>query len=78
MIVLINLANRGYAHYVVGVPRAGRWHVRFNSDWAGYDRDFGDQSSFAADAWAEGRDGLPFSVDVGLGPYSAVILSQDG
>ena len=62
----------------VGVPRAGRWHVRFNSDWRGYDPGYGDHPSFAADTRPQGRDGMPFNVTAGLGPYSAVILSQDG
>lgn len=77
VVVLVNLANRGYSTYTVGVPRAGRWHVRFNSDWRGYDPHYGDHPSFPADTRAQGRDGMPFSVDAGLGPYSAVILSQD-
>jgi 1,4-alpha-glucan branching enzyme len=77
VIVLVNLANRGYPDYTVGVPRAGRWHVRFNSDWRGYDPDYGDHPSLPADARPGGRDGMPFTVDTGLGPYSAVILSQD-
>ena len=77
VIVLLNLANRSYPSYLVGVPREGRWQVRFNSDWAGYDATFGNHPAFAADARWPGRDGMPFTVDVGLGPYTAVILSQN-
>ena len=46
VIVVANMANRNYDRYTIGVPRAGRWRVRFNSDWVGYDPDFGNQPSF--------------------------------
>lgn len=76
VVVLANCSARGFADYRVGVPRAGRWRVRFNSDWRGYSPAFGDHASHDADA--EGAaDGYPGAVTVGLGPYSAVILSQD-
>jgi 1,4-alpha-glucan branching enzyme len=51
--------------------------VRFNSDWNGYSRDFGNWSSYDADAREDSYDNMPFSGNVGLGPYSAIILSQD-
>ncbi|MFC3897712.1 alpha amylase C-terminal domain-containing protein [Lentzea rhizosphaerae] len=28
VLVVANFANRGYAHYTIGAPRAGRWRVR--------------------------------------------------
>jgi 1,4-alpha-glucan branching enzyme len=59
------------------MPRAGRWRVRFNSDWAGYDPGFGHQDSFDTLARPGGTDSMPDAADIGLGPYSAVILSQD-
>jgi 1,4-alpha-glucan branching enzyme len=51
--------------------------VRLNSDWSGCDPSFSDQPSFDLNARPQWRDGLPFSGDVGLGAYTAVILSQD-
>jgi 1,4-alpha-glucan branching enzyme len=77
VIVVVNLANRSYARYTIGMPRAGRWRVRFNSDWAGYDPGFGHQDSFDTLARPGGTDSMPYAADIGLGPYSAVILSQD-
>ncbi|HEX3427333.1 MAG TPA: alpha amylase C-terminal domain-containing protein, partial [Candidatus Limnocylindrales bacterium] len=66
-----------YSTYLVGVPRAGRWRVRFNSDWDGYDPEFETVDSLDADSEAEAEDGMPQRIGVGLGPYSVVILSQD-
>ena len=34
----------------LGCPRPGQWQVRFNSDWEGYDQEFGNFESFGAEA----------------------------
>lgn len=76
VIVVANFGCRGLANYTLGMPRAGRWRVRFNSDWSGYDPEFGNFFSYDTDAVAGGRDGMPASANVGIGPYSVIILSQ--
>jgi hypothetical protein len=43
---------------------------------AGYSPDFGNQASNDLDAQDGGRDGLDCHGSVGLGAYSAVVLSQ--
>jgi 1,4-alpha-glucan branching enzyme len=60
-IVLLNFANRAYDAYTIGFPRPGLWRVRFNSDWSGYDHDFGGHVSLDCTAWPQPRDGLPWS-----------------
>ncbi|MBI4876892.1 MAG: alpha amylase C-terminal domain-containing protein [Acidobacteria bacterium] len=76
VVVVCNFANRAYDSYTLGVPREGLWRVRFNSDSNLYGPDYGNHPAF--DAWAEspGCDGMTYRLSVGLGPYSAVILSQ--
>jgi 1,4-alpha-glucan branching enzyme len=76
VIVVANFANRAFAGYAVGLPRAGTWHVRFQGDARAYSADFGDASAADITATATARDGLPASGAVTLGPWSAVILSQ--
>jgi 1,4-alpha-glucan branching enzyme len=77
VVIVANFANRSFDSYALGFPRAGSWRVRFNSDWRGYGADFGDQPGY--DTWADSnlRDGMPFQANVGVGPYSVLILSQD-
>ena len=78
VIVVVNLANRSYDGYRVGLPGAGLWRVRFNGDWKGYSSSFTGQAS--GDVWASAdasADGMRFEGTLGLGPYSAVLLSQD-
>jgi len=77
VIVVANFANRAYDSYTLGFPRAGWWRVRFNSDWQGYSADFGNQLAYDTLTTAAPRDGLSDEANVGLGPYSVVILSQD-
>jgi 1,4-alpha-glucan branching enzyme len=50
--------------------------VRFNSGAKVYDRSFENGDSFDTTASPGDKDGLNFNANVGLGPYSVVILSQ--
>jgi 1,4-alpha-glucan branching enzyme len=77
VIVVVNLSATPYADRRIGVPRDGRWRVRFNSDWAGYDAEFAALETLDADAEPHGTDGMARSILIGIGPYAAVILSQD-
>ena len=77
MVVVANFANRAYGSYTLGFPRAGWWRVRFNSDWQGYSSDYGNQPGYDTVAGGNSQDGMPFQANVGIGPYSVLILSQD-
>ena len=65
--------------YRIGFPRAGKWIVRFNSDWKGYSNDFHDVSpdSGQVEVKEEAYDGHPYSGVVVLPPYGLLILSQE-
>ena len=77
VIVVLNLANRAYDSYAIGFPRPGLWRVRFNSDWSGYSPDFASHPGYHATAEPGGYDGLDFLGEIGIGPYTALILTQD-
>jgi 1,4-alpha-glucan branching enzyme len=77
VIVVLNFGNRGYQNYPIGFPRSGHWQIRFNSDWNGYDAGFENWFSYGTDANGPPQDNMPTSGNVGLGRYSAIILSQD-
>lgn len=61
---------------VIGVPAAGPWKLRFNSDWQGYDDDFGNHPSTDVTAESGVCDGLPWHAAVSIGPYSMLVFSQ--
>ena len=76
VIVVANFSYQGFADYNIGFPREGRWRVRFNSDWIGYDNSFDDFNVYDTDAQVGAKDGLPYNADIGIAPYSIIILSQ--
>ena len=78
VIVVANFGNRAYNSYRIGFPRGGTWRVRFNGDWQGYSPVFSDHASHDLSAMSGGNsDNMPNGGDVSIGPYTALILSQD-
>ncbi len=77
VVVVVNMANRSYTDYNLGFPHDGLWKVRFNSDWRGYDPTYDDHPSHDTVAHWGPKDGMLCNASVGIGPYSAIILSQD-
>ena len=77
VVVVANFADRRYISYTLGIPRSGRWRVRFNSDWQGYSDDFDNTPGYDTMADDGAMDNMPFQANVGVGPYSVLILSQD-
>ena len=77
VIIMANFTDKNRENYIIGFPRKGTWKVRFNSDWNGYDPEFG--NFLTTDIKAEkGRcDGLPCKANIGIGGYSVVVFSQD-
>jgi 1,4-alpha-glucan branching enzyme len=71
VVMVINFGNHIQKEYDVLLPVAGRWAVRFNSDWSGYSPDFGDISPASVVAGEDGK------ARIDLGSYSVLILSQD-
>ncbi len=77
VVVVLNFADRSYGEYWIGMPRGGEWKVRFNGDWRGYGDDFLDTPSHHTRADGGPMHDMPHSAAVGIGPYAAIILSQD-
>ncbi|MBE7212437.1 MAG: alpha amylase C-terminal domain-containing protein, partial [Gluconacetobacter diazotrophicus] len=77
VVVAVNFSARAFDGYAFGVPRSGLWRLRFNGDWGGYGEGFDDTPSIDSAATEEGRDGLPATLRIGIGPYTVLILSQD-
>jgi 1,4-alpha-glucan branching enzyme len=76
VVVFANFGAASYPSYRVGVPRPGWWHLRFNSDASIYDPAFGNHPSGGVQADAIPYDGMPYSVDLSVGPYTALVFSQ--
>lgn len=48
----------------------------FNSDWSGYSPDSGSHPNHDTEAWLGGHDGLGYHGNIGVGPYSSLVLVQ--
>jgi 1,4-alpha-glucan branching enzyme len=77
VVVVANLADRLVDDLRLGMPRAGRWRVRLNSDSPDYAADFGGHEAFDTETDDDPRDGCDQSALVSVGPYGVVVLSQD-
>jgi 1,4-alpha-glucan branching enzyme len=77
VVVIANLSDRPVRDVRLGMPRAGRWCVRLNTDSTDYDPGFGDHRVFDTDTQPEPADGCRQSALVSVGPYSVTVLSQD-
>ncbi len=77
VVVVANLANRTVTNLRLGLPGAGRWRVRLNSDSPDYAPDFGGHEALDTETDAERLDGFAQSALVSVGPYGVVVLSQD-
>ncbi|MGA9046545.1 alpha-amylase family glycosyl hydrolase [Sulfuricurvum sp.] len=76
VVIVANFYHEAQNDYVIGFPAEGAWKLRFNSDWEGYNDDFGNHPSTDIIAKEGACDGLPFHASVSIGPYSVVIFSQ--
>ncbi|HME44824.1 MAG TPA: alpha-amylase family glycosyl hydrolase [Syntrophorhabdales bacterium] len=77
VVVVVNMTNQNRDGYRIGFPRAGLWKTRFNSDSHNYGPNFYNHPTPDVETRGEGADGLPCSGEIGIGPYTMVIFSQD-
>jgi len=76
VIVVLNLRNRAYTRYDVGVPAGGAWRIRLDSDWRAYGSDFGGGQTGSVTALDQPYDGQPATLPVKLGAYGAVVFTR--
>ena len=77
VIVVVNVVIRGHDSYNIGFSREGSWKVRFNSAWKAYSEDLGNQLGYDTYAHQGYKETMGFSANVGIAPYSALVLSPD-
>ncbi len=77
VVVVLNLFNKTFKDYSIGFPKKGEWKVRLNTDWEGFDKDFANTFSYNPVAKKGKKDNMPYHANITIGPYTALILSQD-
>jgi 1,4-alpha-glucan branching enzyme len=76
VIVVLNLRNKAYTEYDVGVPASGTWKIRLDSDWKAYGDDFGGGQTGSVDTLVKMKDGKPYALPVKLGAYGTVVFTR--
>jgi 1,4-alpha-glucan branching enzyme len=76
VIVMVNLKNRAYTRYDLGVPAGGTYRVRVTSDRKAYGADFPEVPGSTVTALAQPYDGKPNTLPVALGAYGVVVLTR--
>jgi 1,4-alpha-glucan branching enzyme len=77
VVVILNFSNTPRENYEIGMPTAGLWKLRLNSDATIYSQDFQGFFSSDVDAVGEPRDGLDARANISIGPYSMLVFTQD-
>ncbi|MDA8744311.1 alpha-amylase family glycosyl hydrolase [Rubripirellula amarantea] len=76
VIVVANFMAESKETYRIGFPQPGSWVLRFNSDSDIYSSDFTNVESYDAEATDDPCDGLDYSAEVTIPPYSVLIYSR--
>lgn len=76
VVVVANFANVVQQQYQIGLPAAGKWQLRFNSDLQLYDEDFGDLHVGDLNATPIAQDGQAHSAQLTIAPYTVLIFSR--
>ncbi len=77
VLVVVNLMNKAYTEYDVGVPDAGPWRVRLDTDAQKYGADFAAAAPAGPIVAKTGpKDGKPYALPLVLGAYSAMVLTH--
>lgn len=71
VIIIANFSNTAFTTYQLSLPVGGTWHIRFNSTWSGYSKDF---SNLELDAITSDDRGI---ATLTLPPYAVLIASQE-
>ena len=77
VVVVVNLTTHPRRDVRLGLPRAGRWRVRCNTDAPSYGPGLGAVHAHDTDTEPRPWDGVPDSALLTVGPYAALVLSQD-
>ena len=76
VVVVVNLMNKAYTEYDVGVPSSGTWRIRLDTDWTTYGSDFGGGAAGSVATTNVAKDGQPYPLPVRLSAYGAVVFSR--
>ncbi|MGA4506908.1 alpha-amylase family glycosyl hydrolase [Propionibacteriaceae bacterium G1746] len=75
-VVVVNLANKLWTGYRIGMPAEGAWTLQFNSDSKIYSDIFNGTPSFDVTSDGHDQDGMPASAAVDIAPYGVLVYTR--
>lgn len=75
VLVVLNLKNKEYHDYGIGIDEHKTWRLRINSAWRGYDNQFSEEQTQEMAKQSESTDGQEFTGKINLRSYSLQIFS---
>jgi len=76
VLVILNFSDKDFEEYGIGVNEDADWKLRFNSTWKGYDEDFTDLEVEGMEKVEEPTDEKPFTGQVTIPAYAALIYTK--
>jgi 1,4-alpha-glucan branching enzyme len=78
VVVVLNFADKSHENFMIPFPEKGLWKLRFNSDWQGYDAEFGNEFAWdtATLECEDDEEGIHYA-RVNLGPYTGIVFSKE-
>jgi len=81
VIIIYNFSNKKFPNYKIGLPRPGRWQVRYKISSILSDPAFGEKADppepITLETETSPYDGYLWAISIQLSNYDAIILSQE-
>lgn len=77
VIILTNFSDRTYTDHEIGLPTAGTWHLRLNSDAQVYDESFGNEARATVETTERDLHQQAHAATFTLPPYTLLIYTQE-
>lgn len=77
VVVVFNFAEGRKDNYIIGLPHAGEWKLRFNSDAKWYHEQLDEAPSIDILANQQRHDGYEFSAAITIGAYACLIYTRE-
>ena len=76
VLVVMNLRAEAAGGVRIGLPEAGEWRLRVNTDWTGYSADFAGHEAWGLTAQEGEQGGRPFHAELDVGGYAALVFTR--
>jgi 1,4-alpha-glucan branching enzyme len=77
VIIIVNFSNKVFPSYKLGLPRPGKWQIRYQVSSEKFDPVYGGKTNESVETSTGTYDGFFWVVSLEISNYDALILSQE-